>query len=61
MNNELIRNLKIVKKSLVEKELVGEEWEERQQVIQKLEDAVTYLNDCSAKEIEFDVVDKNIL
>lgn len=53
MNSELIKELKHVKVCLVRKELKGEEWEERQQVLQKLEDAVSYLNDCTAKEIEF--------
>lgn len=60
MNSELIRYLKIVKRSMVDREMTGEDWEERQQVIQKLEEAVTYLNDCSARDIEFDVVTKNI-
>lgn len=54
MNDELIKYLKIIKKSMVKKELVGQEWEERREVLAKLEDAVTYLNDCTGKGIEFD-------
>lgn len=61
MNNELVKYLKIVKRSMVDKEMVGDDWEERQQIIQKLEEAVVYLNDCSGRGIEFDVATKNIL
>ena len=47
MNENLIHNLKHVKECLVNKEMVGEDWEERQEVLAKLEDVVTYLNDES--------------
>lgn len=53
MNEELIRHLKAVKKSLVSKELRGQEWDDRQEIILKLEDAVTYINDCTGKGLEF--------
>ena len=49
MNEELINYLKVIKKRLVSKELRGQEWEERMEVLEKLEDAVTYLNDCSER------------
>lgn len=61
MNNELVKYLKIVKRSMVDRDMVGDDWEERQQIIQKLEEAVTYLNDCSGRGIEFEVITKNIL
>ncbi len=61
MNNELVKYLKIVKRSMVDRDMVGDDWEERQQIIQKLEEAVTYLNDCSSRGIEFEVITKNIL
>ena len=41
MNENLIHNLKHVKECLVNKEMVGEDWEERQEVLAKLEDVVT--------------------
>lgn len=54
MNGDLIKQLKYIKKNLVNKELIGEDWEERQVVIGKLEDAVAYLNDCTEKGIDYD-------
>ena len=54
MNDNLIKNLKYVKKCLVKKEMVGEEWEERQAILGKLEDAVTYLNDATGRGIDFE-------
>ena len=43
MNENLIHNLKHVK-----------EWEERQEVLAKLEDVVTYLNDATEESINFE-------
>ena len=51
MNENLIHNLKHVKECLVNKEMVGEDWEERQEVLAKLEDVVTYLNDATEESI----------
>ena len=54
MNENLIHNLKYVKGCLVNKEMVGEDWEERQEVLAKLEDVVTYLNDATEESINFE-------
>ena len=53
MTEDLIRELKTVKKCLVNKDMIGEEWEEKQEMIQKVEDVTTYLKDALAKGIEF--------
>lgn len=34
--------------------MVGEDWEERQEVLAKLEDVVTYLNDVTEESINFE-------
>ena len=54
MNENLIQNLKHVKECLVNKEMVGKDWEERQEVLAKLEDVVTYLNDATEEDIDFE-------
>ncbi|MDD3403105.1 MAG: hypothetical protein PHQ72_07095 [Hespellia sp.] len=54
MNTNLVNQLKEVKKKIVAKELVGDDWEEQQTAVNKLEEVVTYLNDASAKGIGFD-------
>ena len=51
MNENLIHNLKHVKECLVNKEMVGEDWEERQEVLAKLEDVV---NDATEESINFE-------
>lgn len=61
MNNELVKYLKIVKRSMVDKDMVGDDWDERQQIIQNLEEAVTYLNDCSSRGIEFETATKYMI
>ena len=43
-------------KAIVAKELIGEEWEEQQAAVNKLEEVVTYLNDASAKGIGFEEI-----
>lgn len=54
MNTNLVNELKKVKAAIVAKELIGDEWEEQQTAVNKLEEVVTYLNDASAKGIGFD-------
>ena len=39
---------------LVNKEMVGQDWEERQEILAKLEDVVTYLNDATEEDINFE-------
>ena len=53
MTEELIRELKHVKNALVNKELSGDEWEEKQEMVKKLEDVTSYLKDALGHGIEF--------
>lgn len=46
MGQELIVKLKEVKQVLVDLDLQGEEWEERQEILQKLEDVTSYVKDA---------------
>ena len=52
-NAEMIQQLKAVKGILVSKELRGDDWEEMQAAVSKLEEVVSYINDCSGKGIQF--------
>lgn len=53
MTEEIIKELKRIKKCLANKEMTGEAWEEKQQIINKLEDVTTYLKDALGQGIEF--------
>ena len=53
-NQELIHKLKDVKKSIVSKELRGDDWEVMQSAVKKLEEVVTYINDCTGRGIYFE-------
>ena len=53
MTEELIRELKHVKNCLVNKEMEGEDWEEKQEMVRKLEDVTTYLKDALGRGEEF--------
>ena len=53
MTEDLIKKLKYVKQALVSKDMTGEEWEEREEILEKLEDVTTYLKDALGKGIEF--------
>lgn len=53
MNTSLVNELKKVKNAIVTKELMGDDWEEQQAALNKLEEVVSYLNDASAKGIDF--------
>lgn len=46
MGQELILKLKEVKQALVELEVSGDDWEERQEILQKLEDVTSYVKDA---------------
>ena len=43
----------LIKQALVSKDMTGEEWEEREEILEKLEDVTTYLKDALGKGIEF--------
>ncbi len=53
MTSELIKQIKGIKQALVNVDLSGEEWEERDEILEKLEDVTTYLKDALGKGIEF--------
>ena len=53
MTEDLIKKLNDVKQALVSKDMTGEEWEEREEILEKLEDVTTYLKDALGKGIEF--------
>lgn len=53
MTEELIREVKHIQQCLVNKNMEGEEWEEKMEVIRKLEDVATYLKDALGRGIEF--------
>ena len=53
MTEDLIKKLKDVKQALVSKEMPAEEREEREEILEKLEDVTTYLKDALGKGIEF--------
>ena len=51
MGQELITKLKEVKQARVNLDLQGEEWEEKQEVLQKLEEVTSYVKDAMGKGI----------
>ncbi|MDD2980837.1 MAG: hypothetical protein PHN80_12835 [Hespellia sp.] len=54
MNKELIKELKHVKRAIVAKQMIGDDWEEQQTAVRHLEEVVTYLNDAAAKGVNFE-------
>lgn len=53
MTEEMIKEIKKIQQRLVNKEMEGEEWEEKMEMVHKLEDVVTYLKDAMGRGIEF--------
>lgn len=53
MTEELIKEVKHIQQCLVNKDMTGEEWEEKMEIIRKLEDVSTYLKDALGRGIEF--------
>ena len=53
MTEELIREVKHIQKCLVNKEMTGEEWEEKMAAVNKLEEVSDYLKDALGRGIEF--------
>lgn len=49
MGQELILKLKEVKQALVDLDMQGNDWEERQEILQKLEDVTSYVKDMMGK------------
>lgn len=53
MTEELIREVKHIQRCLAAKDMRGDEWEEKQEIINKLEAVSDYLKDALGKGIEF--------
>ena len=53
MTEDLIKQIKVIKQALVNVDMSGEDWEEREEILEKLEDVTTYLKDAMGKGIEF--------
>lgn len=53
MTEELIKEVKHIQKCLASKDMRGDEWEEKQEIINKLEEVSDYLKDAIGKGIEF--------
>lgn len=51
MGQELILKLKEVKQALVDLDVSGDDWEERQEILQKLEDVTSYVKDAMGSGI----------
>lgn len=53
MTEELIKEIKHIQQCLINKEMSGEEWEEKMEAVHKLEAVSTYLKDALGRGIEF--------
>ena len=53
MIEELIKEVKHIQQCLVNKDMEGDEWEEKMEIIRKLEDVSSYLKDALGRGIEF--------
>ena len=53
MTEDLIKQIKGIKQALVNVDMSGQDWEEREEILEKLEDVTTYLKDAMGKGIEF--------
>ena len=53
MTEELIKEVKHIQQCLVNKDMEGDEWEEKMEIIRKLEDVSSYLKDALGCGIEF--------
>lgn len=53
MTEQLIKEIKDIQHCLINKEMTGEEYEEKMQIVKKLEEVNTYLKDALSRGIEF--------
>ena len=53
MTEELIKEVNHIQQCLVNKDMEGDEWEEKMEIIRKLEDVSSYLKDALGRGIEF--------
>ena len=54
MTQDLIREVKHIHQALVNKDMTGEDFEEKMEILKKLEDVSSYLKDALGKGIEFE-------
>ena len=53
MTEQLIKQIKDIQHCLINKEMTGDEYEEKMQIVKKLEEVNTYLKDALSRGIEF--------
>lgn len=53
MTEELIKQVKMIQHCLINKEMTGEDWEEKMAAVKKLEEVSDYLKDALGRGIEF--------
>ena len=53
MTEQLIKEIKNIQKCLINKEMTGEDWEEKMEAVRKLEDVSTYLKDALGRGFDF--------
>lgn len=53
MTEQLIKEVKHIQQCLVNKEMTGDEYEEKMQMVKKLEEVNSYLKDALSNGIEF--------
>ena len=53
MTEELIKEVKHIQKCLIDRDMAGDEWEEKMEIVSKLEDVSSYLKDALGRGIEF--------
>ena len=53
MTEELIKEVKHIQKCLIDRDMAGDEWQEKMEIVRKLEDVSSYLKDALGRGIEF--------
>lgn len=53
MTEQLIKDIKHIQQCLINKEMTGEAYEEKMQIVKKLEEVNNYLKDALSDGIEF--------
>lgn len=53
MTADWIHEIKAMKRAMVSVEMSGDDWQEREEILEKLEEVSTYLKDAMARGIEF--------
>lgn len=53
MTEKLIKEVKHIQQCLINKEMTGDAYEEKMQIVKKLEEVNTYLKDALSDGIEF--------